>query len=115
MQATFERAHFPFTQPDEQLRPWLETRRTLKRRPRRSAGWATLLGLILVLTTGLLTGWYVAPRLDVNLSEIAALPDAMGFSRSTDTAHPTVGYVPNLTDNERSGALCESTVCISSQ
>ena len=110
MQATLERPHPAFSRPEEQLRPWLDARRTLKLRQHRSASWPTLVVFILVLTIGLATAWWLSPRIDLNLPEVSELANATGFVRS-GAAHPMVGYVRDLTDNERSGASCESTDC----
>jgi hypothetical protein len=72
-------------------------------RGRRStpAPWPTLLGFVLVLTIGVLTGCWVNSRLNLDLSGVSTLPATLGFTRDVYVPHPTVGYVPSTAD-ERS-------------
>ena len=115
VQATVQGAGLAVVQPEQELRPWLETRRTLKLRQRRSAAWPTLVALMLLLTTGFATAWWLSSRVAVDLAGVGSLPYEMGFARSTAAPHPMVGYVGDLNRKERSGASCESTACITSQ
>lgn len=87
--------HVPVAQPEEQLRPWLQTASSLKLRQRRNPSRSTLLGFLLVLIMGLLTGSWMAPRIDVQLSVLTTLPEELGFARSADVSHPAVGYIPD--------------------
>jgi hypothetical protein len=89
--------HFTATQPEEQLRPWEDVRRALKRR-RRIAPWPARLGMVGVVAIGVMTGLWLSPRVDVDLSGPAALPAALGFVRSNPPVHPAVGYVTSLAD-----------------
>ncbi len=92
---------FAAVQPEDQLRPWDESRRTLRLRQRRSASWPALLGLVAVVTIGVVTGLWLGPRLDANLSGVSTLPTALGFVQMNPAPHPAVGYVTAISEDER--------------
>ncbi len=119
MQGTFRELHLVGVPPEEDLRPWLQVRRALKRRQRRSAAWSALLGLVLVLSVGIAAGWWLSTRIEVDLTGVSTLPEETGFVRTLSPPHPQVGYVPgatdSATDNERSSSLCDWTACVTSQ
>jgi hypothetical protein len=104
-------ATFVSGQPEEELRPWEDVRRALKRRQRRSASWPARLAMVGVLIIAVVTGMWLGPRVIVDLSGLSTLPAELGFVHS-DLPHPAAGYMTSLADNERRASECESTACV---
>ena len=71
--------------------------------------------MIGVVAIGVMTGLWLSPRFDVDLSGPAALPAALGFVRSSPSRHPAVGYVTRLAEDETRDSECEWTTCVTSQ
>jgi hypothetical protein len=103
VQAEFRGAPSDWAQPDEQLEPWLNSW-SMRRRRSTAAAWPTLLGFFLVLTWGVLTGCWLSANLNVDLSGMSTLPEALGFTRDVYVPHPTVGYVSTTTTEEKGDA-----------
>ena len=82
---------------DQDPRPWLEVRRTLRRRQRpRNSSWrlerlGLLLGALLVLLTTIPTGWWVSSQFVLDPSALSATILSFAPPRGRPP-HPIVGY-----------------------
>ena len=88
------REQYPTISPED-VRPWLEIRRTLQRRHRKQRCRVELVGLLLVVAVGLGTAGWVGPRVSVDLSSLSTVPESFGFVHNSDPPRRLVGYDPN--------------------
>jgi hypothetical protein len=99
----YVRAPYPAISPED-VRPWLEIRRTLQRRLNKQRCGVELVGLLLCLAVGLGTAWWAGPRVSVDLTGLSTVPESFGFVRSGHPLRPIVGY-----DSEKTLAPAETS------
>jgi hypothetical protein len=88
------REQYPTISPED-VRPWLEIRRTLQRRHCKQRCRVELVGLLLVVAVGLGTARWVGPHVSVDLSSLSTVPESFGFVHNSDPPRMLVGYDPN--------------------